>query len=188
MTRNQKRGTYVVFIIVLVGLLLLIRSCKTEEFDTLLTRNNIQPEQVMVVSPIDSSSHLVLYKDTQTDGIASAMIQNRRWSSKVTKSGGVLEDNKDEPISYHLTRYPYSNDNTSYIVYGFIHNPDIIRLLIRYGPDSSSAEVEAGILEPSDQGRLWYAVIKQPITEMRMDIRGVDNAGNTIYSSLDNED
>ncbi|MEC0123407.1 hypothetical protein [Paenibacillus pabuli] len=188
MTRNQKRGAYVVFIIVLTGILFLIRSCKTEELAPLLTRNNIQPEQVMVVAPVDSRTHLVLYQNAQSEGIASALIQIRKWSSEVIKSGSVLQDNKDGPISYHLAGYPYSNDNTSYIVYGYIHNPDIVQLLIRYEPNPSSAEVEAGILEPSDQGRLWYAVIQQPITEMQMNIRGLDNAGNTIYSTLDNED
>ncbi|WP_339849316.1 hypothetical protein MKY42_05300 [Paenibacillus sp. FSL W7-1088] len=188
MTRNRKRGAYVLFIIVFVALLLLIRSCKPEEFAPLLARNNIQPEQVRVVAPVDSRTHLVLYQDTQTEGIASALIQQRKWSSKVIKSENVLEDNKDEPISYRLTGYQYSNDNTCYIIYGYIHNPDIIRLLIRYNPNSPVAEVEAGILDPSDQGRLWFAVIQQPITEMQMDIRGLDNAGNTIYSSLDNED
>ncbi|MCZ1263191.1 hypothetical protein ACIOBL_20845 [Paenibacillus taichungensis] len=188
MTRNRKRGAYVLFIIVLVGFLLLIRSCKTEEFAPLLTRNNIQPEQVMVVAPVDSRTHLVLYQDTQTEGIASALIQDRKWSSEVAKSGSVLDDNKDGPISYRLTGYQYSNDNTCYIVYGYIHNPDITRLLIRHEPNSSVEEVEAGILDPSDQGRLWFAVIQQPITEMQMDIRGLDNAGNMIYSSLDNED
>lgn len=188
MKRNRKRGAYVLFIIVLVGLLLLIRSCRPEEFGHLLSRNNIQPEQVMVVAPVDSSTHLVLYQDTQTDGIASALIRHRKWSSEVIKSRSVLEDNKDGPISYRLTGYQYSNDNTCYIIYGYIHNPDIIRLLIRYDPNSSVAEVEAGILDPSDQGRLWFAVIQHPITEVQMDIQGLDNAGNSIYSSLDNED
>ncbi|MCG7384402.1 hypothetical protein [Paenibacillus sp. ACRRY] len=81
----------------------------------MLSENDIHSDQVMVVTPIDSRTHLVLYQNTTADGLASGLIEQ----------------------------------------------------------------------EPE---RLWYAIIQQPTTGIQLEIQGLDNGGQVIYSSQENED
>lgn len=193
MERKKKRGAYVaLYALVLAGLLLLIRSCAPQDIDSLLSEYGIPSDQVMVVTPIDSRTHLVIYQNTTADGIgiASGLVEQEPWSSQVTLPKDVLQDNLNEPISSHRSGYQMPDGKTFDVAYGYVHDPEIVKLRLRYELNSSSEEVEADILGPSNknQERLWYAIIQQPTTGIQLEIQGLDNVGQVIYSSQENED
>ncbi|MFK0522801.1 hypothetical protein ACINKY_11410 [Paenibacillus illinoisensis] len=191
MERKKKRGAYVALsVLILAGLLLLIRSCAPQNIDSLLSENGIHPDQVMVVTPIDSRTHVVLYRNTTPDGVSSGLVEQELWSSRVTLPQDVLQDNPNEPISTHRSGYQMSDGKAFDVAYGYVHDPEITKLRLRYELNSSSEEVEADILEPSNmnQERLWYAIIQQPTTGIQLEIQGLDNGGRVIYSSQENED
>ncbi|WP_336781325.1 hypothetical protein [Paenibacillus illinoisensis] len=191
MERKKKRGAYVaLYVLVLAGLLLLIRSCAPQDIDSMLSENGIHSDQVMVVTPIDSRTHLVLYQNITADGLASGLIEQEPWSSRVTLPQDVLQDNPNEPISSHRSGYQMPDEKTFDVAYGYVHDPEITKLRLRYELNSSSEEVEADILEPSNKNeeRLWYAIIQHPTTGIQLEIQGLDNGGQVIYSSQENED
>lgn len=156
-----------------------------------LKRKRHSPEQVKLVTTIEPRTQLVLYQDLTTNNLTPALIQQKLWFSELDKLGGGLHDNPAEPLSSHISGYEKSKGKMIYIIYGYLHNADITQVNIRYEPDPASAQVEAEIVESSsDQssGRLWYAVIQQPIHEMIWDIKGLNDEGHMIYSSLHSED
>lgn len=52
MERKKNRGAYIaLYVLVLVGLLLLIRSCAPQDIDSMLNENGIHSDQVMVCNP-----------------------------------------------------------------------------------------------------------------------------------------
>lgn len=186
-TRNRKRLTYVLFLFLA---LFLIRSCGPQDIDTILSEKGILPEQVKLITTIEPRKQLVLYQDLTTNNLTPALIQQKMWFSELAKIGGGLHDNPSEPLSSHISGYEESKGKMIYIIYGYLHDADITKVHIRYEPDPASAQVEAAIIESSsDQSsrRLWYAVTQQPIHEMIWDIKGLDDKGHIIYSSLDSE-
>lgn len=190
-TRNRKQGAYVLFFILLAGMLFFIRSCGPQDIDSVLSKNGIPPEQVKLITTIEPWTQLVLYQDLTTNGLTPTLIQQKMWSPKLTKIGGSLRDNPAEPLSTHISGHKVSDGKMIYVIYGYLHDANIPQLHRRYEPKPASSQVEAEIAEPSsDQssGRLWYAVIQQPIYEMIWDIKGLNGEGHIIYSSLGNED
>ncbi|OMF11758.1 hypothetical protein BK131_19990 [Paenibacillus amylolyticus] len=188
MTRNWKRTAYVLFFVLVA--LFLIRSCGPQDIDTILSEEGIPPEQVKLVTTIETRTQLVLYQDLTTNNLTPALIQQKMWFTELARIGGGLQDNQAEPLTSHISGYEESKGKMIYIIYGYLHDADITQLHIRYEPKPVSSQVEAKIVEPSpDQssGRLWYAVIQQPIHEMIWDIKGLNDEGHVIYSSLDSE-
>lgn len=191
MTRNWKRTTYVLFFVLLAATLFLIRSCGPQDIDSVLSKNGINSEQVKLVTTIEPRTQLVLYQDLTTNNLTPALIQQKMWFPELARIGGGLQDNPAEPLSSHISGYEESKGKMIYIIYGYLHDADITQVYIRYEPNLASSRLEAEIMESSsDQssGRLWYAVIKQPIHEMIWDIKGLNDEGRIIYSSLDSED
>jgi|GEM_PF-4618251 len=190
-TRYRKQGAYVFFFLLLAGMLLLIRSCGPQDIDSVLSENGIDSEQVKLITTIEPRKQLILYQDFTMNRLTPALIQQKMWFSKLTQIGGGLQDNPAEPLSSHISGYQGPDGQMIYVIYGYLHDADITQLHIRYEPNLASSQVEAEIVEPSpDQssGRLWYAVIQQPIHEMIWDIKGLDDKGHIIYASLDNEE
>lgn len=191
MTRNWKRTTYVLFFVLLAATLFLISSCGPQDIDTILSEKGIPPEQVKLVTTIEPRTQLVLYQDFTTSNLTPALIQQKMWFSELARIGGGLQDNPAEPLSSHISGYEKSKGKMIYIIYGYLHDADITQVHIRYEPNLAYSRLEAKIVEPSpDQssGRLWYAVMQQPIHEMIWDIKGLNDEGHVIYSSLDSED
>lgn len=189
MTRNWKKRTFVRFFVLLAGMLFLIRACGPQDIDTILSEKGILPEQVKLITTFEPRTQVVLYQDLTTNNVTPALIQQKMWYSELSKIGVGLHDNPSEPLSSQISGYQKSKGKMIYILYGYLHDADITQVHIRYDPDPASAQVEAAIVEFSDQSsrRLWYAVIQQPIHEMIWDIKGLDDQGHIIYSSLDSE-
>jgi len=187
-TSNRQRVAYVLFFVLVA--LFLIRSCGPQDIDTILSEKGIPPEQVKLVTTIEPRTQLVLYQDLTTNNLTPALIQQKMWFSELARMGGGLQDNPVEPLSSHISGYEESKGKMIYIIYGYLHDADITQVHIRYEPNLASSRLEAEIVESSsDQSsrRLWYAVIQRPIHEMIWDIKGLNDEGHVIYSSLDSE-
>ncbi|WP_145146235.1 hypothetical protein [Paenibacillus xylanexedens] len=187
-TSSRKRVAYVLFLVLVA--LFLIRSCGPQDIDTILSEKGILPEQVKLITTFEPRTQLVLYQDLTTNNLTPALIQQKVWFSELARIGGGLQDNPVEPLSSHISGYEESKGKMIYIIYGYLHDADITQVHIRYEPNLASSRLEAEIVESSsDQisGRLWYAVIQQPIHEMIWDIKGLNDEGHVIYSSLDSE-
>ncbi|WP_127547333.1 hypothetical protein [Paenibacillus amylolyticus] len=188
-TSNRKRVAYVLFFVLVA--LFLIRSCGPQDIDTILSEKGIPPEQVKLVTTIEPRTQLVLYQDLTTNNLTPALIQQKMWFSELARMGGGLQDNPSEPLTSHISGYEESKGKMIYIIYGYLHDADITQVHIRYEPNLASSRLEADIVKSSSNqsnGRLWYAVIQQPIHEMIWDIKGLNDEGHIIYSSLDSED
>lgn len=187
-TSNRQRVAYVLFFVLVA--LFLIRSCGPQDIDTILSEKGIPPEQVKLVTTFEPRTQLVLYQDLTTNNLTPALIQQKMWFTEMARIGGGLQDNPAEPLTSHISGYEESKGKMIYIIYGYLHDADITQVHIRYEPNLASSRLEAEIVESSsDQsnGRLWYAVMQQPIHEMIWDIKGFNDEGHVIYSSLDSE-
>ncbi|WP_338591367.1 hypothetical protein V6669_05145 [Paenibacillus sp. Y5S-9] len=156
----------------------------------MLGQNGIDFEQVKLITTIEPRTQLVLYQDLTTNNLTPALIQQNMWFPELARIGGGLQDNPTEPLSSHISGYEESKGKMIYIIYGYLHDADITQVHIRYESNLATSRLEAEIVKSSSNqssGRLWYAVIQQPIHEMIWDIKGLNDEGHIIYSSLDSE-
>ncbi|MCM3174250.1 hypothetical protein [Paenibacillus sp. MER 99-2] len=192
MTHMRKRGIRIglgVFVAVVVAILLLLLNTYgfSRDLDAMLTKYNIQPEQVKVVADIDSRTQLVFYEDYATEGLSLAFAQQKRWSSELRLTGGSLYDDPSERVNTRISALKWSDTDYNTILYGKIHDPDITQLKVSYDIASASTLIEANIAPLANEDRLWYVILTKPLTDVKLNMVGLNEAGAIIYTYADSE-
>ncbi|MDQ0171807.1 hypothetical protein [Paenibacillus tundrae] len=193
MTHMRKRGIRIglgLFVAALVSamLLLLLNTYGfSRDLDAMLTKYNIQSEQVKVVADIDSRTQLVFYDNYATEGLSLAFAQQKRWSSELKLTGGSLYDDPSERVNTRISALKWSDTDYNTILYGKIHDPDITQLRVSYDTASASTPIEANIAPLANEDRLWYVILTEPLTEVKLNMVGLNEAGDTIYTYGDAE-
>lgn len=193
MTHMRKRGIRIglgLFVAALVSamLLLLLNTYGfTRDLDAMLMKHNIQPEQVKVVADIDSRTQLIFYDNYATEGLSLAFAQQKRWSSELRLTGGSLYDDPSERVNTRISALKWSDKDYNTILYGKIHDPDITQLKVSYDTASDSTPIKANIAPLANEDRLWYVILTEPLTEVKLNMVGLNEAGDTIYTYGDAE-
>ncbi|MEY8743918.1 hypothetical protein AB9M62_31640 [Bacillales bacterium AN1005] len=193
MTHMRKRGVriglglFVAAVVSAMLLLLLNTYGFSRDLHTMLSEYNIQPEQVKVVADIDSRTQLVFYDNYATEGLSLAFAQQKRWSSELRLTGGSLYDDPSERVNTRISALKWSDTDYNTILYGKIHDPDITQLRVSYDTASASTPIEANIAPLANEDRLWYVILTEPLTEVKLNMVGLNEAGDTIYTYGDAE-
>ncbi|WP_128100500.1 hypothetical protein [Paenibacillus sp. DCT19] len=193
MTHMRKRGIRIglgVFVAALVSamLLLLLNTYGfSRDLDTMLNEFNIQPEQVKVVADIDSRTQLIFYDNYATEGLSLAFAQQKRWSSELRLTGCSLYDDPSERVNTRISALKWSDTDYNTILYGKIHDPDITQLKVSYDTASASTLIEANIAPLANEDRLWYVILTKPLTDVKLNMVGLNENGDTIYTYGDAE-
>ena len=193
MTHMRKRGIRIglgLFVAALVSamLLLLLNTYGfSRDLHTMLNEYNIQPEQVKVVADIDSRTQLVFYDNYATEGLSLAFAQQKRWSSELRLTGGSLYDDPSERVNTRISALKWSDTDYYTILYGKVHDPDITQLRVSYDTASASTPIEGNIAPLANEDRLWYVILTEPLTEVKLNMVGLNEAGDTIYTYGDAE-
>lgn len=193
MTHMRTRGIRIglgLFVAALVSamLLLLLNTYGfSRDLHTMLNEYNIQPEQVKVVADIDSRTQLAFYDNYATEGLSLAFAKQKRWSSELRLTGGSLYDDPSERVNTRISALKWSDTDYNTILYGKIHDPDITQLRVSYDTASASTSIEANIAPLANEDRLWYVILTEPLTEVKLNMVGLNEAGDTIYTYGDAE-
>ncbi|MNI69221.1 hypothetical protein D3C73_1249580 [compost metagenome] len=58
---------------------------------------------------------------------------------------------------------------------------------LSYDTASASAPIEANIAPLANEDKLWYVILTEPLTELKLNMVGLNEDGATIYTYADAE-